>query len=514
MKRQVINTIIFAAAPLLIAGCGGGGGGDSAAPVAANPPPVAGGTSDPTIVKTGPITGFGSVFVDGQRFETRSSSTSYRVDDNPSAEDQLEVGMIVRVRSSSKNSAGEWVADDIEFDEELKGPVDSVGASSFVALGQTVNVSGNTFLDSGVSLASLAAGDLVEVSGYRNQADEIDATYVELKSLANVDEYEVLGQVRDLDTSAMTFRVGGLTVDYSSAIIDDVAGGLTDGMLVEVEDENRAYTAGDLTLLATKVEGEFRGEFKDEDDNDEDGDGRDDDNGRRSGGDSDEYEVTAVITEVVDGDTFLLGSLEVQYGSGTEFEGGTAADLLAGTRVKVEGDLNDAGVLVAREIKFGVFGFKESRISGLVNEVNSGEQTLVVMGVTVDVSGAELEDDRDDVSPFSLDDISIGDFIDVEGSETDGDVVRANEVERDDADDDSELRGLLDAFDATAGTVTILGQVVTTSASTRYELDDDMAVSADEFFARLHAGQSIVDADWSGAQTDTASPARELSLED
>lgn len=511
MNRQINKTILTISLPLLLTGCGGGGG-DSAVPVANNPPPVAS-APDPTIVKVGPITGFGSVFVDGERFETSSSSTEYRVDDNPSAEDQLEVGMIVRVRSSSRNGTGEWIADDVEFDEDLKGPVDSVGASSFVAMGQTVNVTSETFFDSGVSLATLSQGDLVEVSGYRNQLDEIDATYIERKSLVNVNEFEVLGQIRDLDETASEFRIGGLTVDYSGAVLDDVAGGLTNGMLVEVEDENRAYTGGDLRLLATKVEGEFRGEFKDEDDRDEDGDGRDDDDGRHSGSDSDEFEVKAVITQIVDGDTFLMGALEVQHGSNTEFEGGTVADLVEGANVKVEGDVNQNGVLVAREIKFGLYGIRDARISGLVSEVDTGAVRLVVMGVAVDVSAASLEDDRDDVSPFGLEDISVGDFVEIEGVESDDNLVIAAEVDRDDSDDDSELRGLLDDFDRTAGTVTILGQVVSTTGA-RFELDDDVSVSAEAFFDRLHAGQSVVDADWSGAQMDTASPAREVSLED
>ena len=42
--------------------------------------------------------------------------------------------MIVRVRASSTNDDGEWIADDIEFDESLKGPVDSVGSDGFVAV--------------------------------------------------------------------------------------------------------------------------------------------------------------------------------------------------------------------------------------------------------------------------------------------------------------------------------------------------------------------------------------------
>ena len=59
----------------------------------------------------------------------------------------------------------------------------------------------------------------------------------------------------------------------------------------------------------------------------------------------------------------------------------------------------------------------------------------------------------------------------------------------------------------------ILGQTISTDSSTQYEIED-MRVSAEDFFDRLHAGQSVVEADWSGPQADTLSPARELSLED
>jgi len=123
-----------------------------------------------------------------------------------------------------------------------------------------------------------------------------------------------------------------------------------------------------------------------------------------------------------------------------------------------------------------------------------------------------LEDSRDDVMPFMLEDIAAGDFVDVEGMEADN-VIIAMEVEREDASDDSEMRGLLDEFDATAQTVTIFGLLVVTDSSTRYESDDE-AISADEFFSRLHVGQSVVEADWDSAQADTLTPVKELSLED
>ncbi len=505
MKKYGFLAVIL---PFALTACGGGGGSDSA-PAATTPAPVATSPDDPAIVKVGPITGFGSVFVDGERFETSSSDTDYVTDDDEADEDDLEIGMIVKVRASSTNDDGEWIADDIQFDEDLKGPVDSVGADSFVALGQTVNVSADTVFDDGLTLGDLAVGDIVEVSGYRNELDEIDASYVERKSLSGVDEFEVLGQVRDLDEAAQTFRIGGLTVDYSVAELDDLGAGLANGVLVEVEDENRAYNAGDLVLLATEVEGEFLVEFKDDDDNDRDGDGiRDDDDDDDDDDDRDEFEFTGLVTQIVDDNTFLMGSLEVRHGSGTEFDGGTAADIAVGVRLEVEGDLLNPSVIDADEIEFEN---NEARISGLVNEVDAENDLVVVMGIEVDVSGAEIEDSEGDVEPFTLEDLMAGDFVEVEGGEVSNRVI-AEELERDEADD-SELRGIVDDFDATAGTVTILGQVVSTNADTQYEIDDD-SVSAEAFFDRLHAGQSEVEADWNGPQADTLSPAQELSLED
>jgi hypothetical protein len=443
--------------------------------------------------------------VDGERFETSSTGTSYLSDDNPVGEDDLSVGMIVRVRASSTNDDGEWIADDVEFDEDLKGPVDSVGADSFVALGQTVNVTPDTRFDDGLSLADLDAGDIVEISGYRNAADEIDATYVERKTLSEVDEYEVLGQVRDLDTSAMTFSIGGLTVDYSGAELDDLGAGLANGILVEVEDETRAYVAGDLLMLATEVEGEFIGEFKDDDDNDSDGDGRRDDDDDDD--DRDDYEFVGLISEVIDANTFRLGALEVRHDSGTEFSDGTAADIATGVRVEVEGDLPNANVIDAREIDFED---NDAKVSGLVNEVDTENDQVVVMGIRVDVSRAEIEDDAGDMEPFTLGDLGVGDFVELEGRESD-DLIIAEELERDEADG-SEIRGKLDAFDATARTVTLFGLTVSTDDQTQFEVED-VRVSADEFFTRLHSGQSVVDADWNGPEADTSAPARELSLE-
>lgn len=491
MNKQRAKNMCTAILPFLLAACGGGGGGSS--PAATNPSTgLAATPGTPATVKVGPVTGFGSVFVNGERFETSDDGTAYRVSGNAASEDDLAIGMIVRVRSSSTNAAGERIADDVEFDETLEGPVDSTGATSFVALGQTVHVLSSTYFDDGLSFADLAVGDVVEVSGFRNQHDEVDATYVEIDAPGTADDYEVLGQVRDLDTVAMTFRIGGLTVDYSAAELDDLGTGLADGQLVQVEDENRSYQAGDLVMVATEVEGKFIARFNDEDDDD----------------DRDEFELVGLVTEVLNDNAFMIGTMEIRHDAGTEFSGGRSTDIVAGVRLEVEGDLTNGNVVVADEIEFEDM---EARVSGLVNEIDVDAGRIVVMGVTVDVSAAQMEDDLGDMEPFLLSDLMQGDFVEIEGRESENTIV-AEELERDEVDD-SELRGLVDDFDPTAVTVTILGQQVSTSDQTVYEADD-VTVSAAVFFGRLHSGQSVVEAEWDGAQADTLAPARELSLED
>ena len=232
--------------------------------------------------------------------------------------------------------------------------------------------------------------------------------------------------------------------------------------------------AGDLVLFATEVEGEYATEFKDEDDDDEDGDGiRDDDD--EDDDDRDEFEIVGLVTEVLGDTAFLIGSIEVRHGSGTEFSGGTEADIAVGVRVEAEGDLIAPNVLNADEIEFEA---NEAEISGIVNSVDVDAELIEVMGITVDVSRSELEDSEGDIEPFMLSNLDEGDFVEVEGTESNN-VVMAEEVERDEADD-SEISGLLDEFDATARTVTLFGQTISTDEMTQYEIDDER-VDAETF---------------------------------
>src|SRR5438128_1624370 len=71
----------------MLSGCGGGGGGDSNTTPATTSTPS---TTTSAVVSAGPITGFGSVILNGIEFET--TQADIRVEDQSAREDDLRIG--------------------------------------------------------------------------------------------------------------------------------------------------------------------------------------------------------------------------------------------------------------------------------------------------------------------------------------------------------------------------------------------------------------------------------------
>jgi hypothetical protein len=450
----------MAAAAVFTAGCGGGGGGGTSATGAA-----AG-------ITRGTITGFGSVIVNGVRYRT-SGSTEFDVDDGPGGQDDLAVGQQVTVRWTSSDDGRTFDATIVEYDDTLEGPIapnsiDPV-AGTFVVLGQLVQVGAATSFDDSVpgrSLAGLAAGDRVEVSGLVDANGIVQATRIELDDDDdddNDDEFEVRGIIAGLDPVGRTFVINGLTVDYSG-----VAGApnLADGEFVEVE--GSAFDG--TTLLATKVERE---------------DADDDDEG--------EVEIEGFVTAFASAADFEVNGRRVTTTAGTRFEDGTVADLAINARVEVEGSVDGSGVLVAGTVEFRSDvddddddGPGRAEVEDLITAIPAAD-TIVAGGVTIRLtSRTRFEDHGDGADQFlNAAALRVGDFVEVRGTVLPGNVVEAVILERDDADDDASLRGPVTALAQPA--LAILGVAIDTTAGTRFE-DDDTDITADAFFAAATVG--------------------------
>ena len=233
MKSRLVCTITLAlVAGVMLVSCGGGGN-----TLASNSGGIGG-----TGVVYGPITGFGSIFVNDLEIDIAGAGiTADGVDVD---ETSLNLGMVVRVEGTFDSSSLTGVATAVTYKDNLEGPITSIDLANnqLVVLGQTVIVSGSTnFLDSDTfvdpfGFADLASGNVVEVSGLVDSAGNIQATHVERKSGSFTDGttvIEVKGTIQNLDSPPGTFQINTLTVNYLSAA--QPLGGLTDGLFVEVK---------------------------------------------------------------------------------------------------------------------------------------------------------------------------------------------------------------------------------------------------------------------------------------
>jgi hypothetical protein len=450
---------------LLLSACGGGGGSDGGN-VAPPPPPPA--TTTSTVV-VGTITGFGSIFVNGIEFAT--DGASFTVDDNPGVESDLSLGQVVTIVGSLDDNGSTGSADDVIVDDQVEGPIESIDATAgqIVVLGQTVTIDASTVFDDRVappSIDGLQVGELVEVSGLRDAAGSIVATRIEPATAGG--ELEVHGTVSALDTAHGVFSINGLTIDYSTATLDDFpAGAPADGDFVEVH--GSGFGAGG-ELIATRVEleaGPFGGI-----------------------GDDVQVEVEGLVTRFVSATDFDVAGQAVTTTAGTEFENGVADDVALGVKVEVEGRIDDNGVLVAEKVSLR--RENDVRIEGLVDAVDASAGTLSVFGIPVSVDALTRFDDHSDADlrEFDLGDLSVGDFVEVRGVEDPDNAVLAAELRRDDADDEITVQGAVD--EVTAGeSLTLLGVTVVVDGGTQYRDAADNAIGAADFFAAIGTGTSV-----------------------
>ena len=481
MNTQQRNVVKLAAVAVLVAGCGGGGGGGvDGGGGTSNPPPT--GATSKSVFATGVITGFGSVIVNGVRYDTDSAQVS--IEDRPGSALDLEVGEVVRIEATVDDNGGAR-AKSVSQDHLLQGAVTAINqaAGTITVAGQVVTTDAETLFDDSIptrSLAGLAVGDVVEVHGFAS-AQGPRATRIEMAD-AGETEIEVTGLVTNLDAAAQRFNVAALRVDYSAATLEDFgSGGIAAGQLVEVKGTS---FLSDGTLRATRVD-------------------REDD---RFGADGDSSEVEGLVTRFGSASDFDVAGQRVTTTASTRFENGTAADLELDVKVEVEGRIDANGTLVASKVAFK--GHSSARLAGPVESIDAAAGTFRALGVTVVVSSSTLlEDHESDDHFFNLSSLRAGDWVDVRGqAEAGTGRLLAARLERDDADDEVELRG--PATDVSASGLSVLGVSVQLTAGTQFE-DEDVRITLEQFLARAPGAIVEVDGLWNG----TAIVADEAEIE-
>jgi len=442
MKFKTLKFLTTASLACVFAACGGGG---SSSYSSSSTP--AGKSS--TIVTYGTITGFGSVFVNGTRFDVSSAAVS---DNSRSATaDDLKVGEMVRLEAEDRHDGGLPRALHIERDSAIEGAVTAVDttAGTITVLAQIIVVDSSTMFDSRITPASLAGitvGMSIEVDGFVAADGSIHATRVEPNAVST--DNEVTGNVAALDATLKTFKIGTLTVSYATATLKDFpTTGPANGDLVEVKG-TALNTAGQL--VATVV---ARKHF--------------DDNTMHQ---ADDVEFEGLVTRFVSATDFDVNSKAVTTTGSTRFEGGTAGSLALNVKVEVEGKLNSAGVLVADKISFHQEA--DVRVDGNIETIDATAGTLKVLGITIKVATTTSFDDKSGSHDhfIALSKLAVGDHVQVRGivDSTVANQLDATRLERESGSATSvELRGAIGTL--AQPNFTILGTSVATTTSTKFE---------------------------------------------
>ncbi len=366
------------AAGLILAGCGGGGGGGDSSAVGG------GGTVTAADTTVGAITGFGSIIVNGVRFDDDGAAVNDDFGDHLSSDD-LRLGMTVEIHGKI-NDDGTGSASDITLFSELKGPVSDLDAAAgtFSVLGFAVVIDGETVFDDISGLDALADGDFVEVFGARD-GNTITASRIEKKDPNTDADLRLRGQIENLDTAATSFTLGTVTIDYSTAAVRPNLGALEDGAFVKVRSDS--LPNGDV-VQATRVQVVGNIPFSIDD-----------------GG---KVEINGVVSDFTSISSFVISGVTVDATNAT-FLRGDASQVGNGSRLEVEGPFAN-GVLTARKVKFeDGAGIDEFELHGVIDNFVSLAD-FQVRGVTVDASG-DVSFERG-----TADDVADGRVVEVEGS--------------------------------------------------------------------------------------------------
>jgi len=408
----------------------------------------------------GVISGFGSVFVNGTRFNTNNSIITTDNTSNGSDSD-LDIGMNVSVLGLISADGSMAKAEKIEYSAIVRGPLEAVNllTQEVTVLGQVILTDAFTeFKDT--DLDSLSPGDIIEVSAILNSENVLLATLI--KKLDEADTVLILrGEISQFDTDLMIFQIDNLMIDYSGAQIEGV---LNNGVHVKVTADtapvNNVLTAIEVEVKEPKIELDAM------------------------------ITLDGIISEIISLEElkFKVNSQVTQITESTRLENGTVTDLKLNKRVKVFGQFDEENILILNKIRFDKPGI--IKVDGFVDSIN-GDISISVLGINfiVDKHTHFIDKSALKVKHFSLTDIEINDRVQIKAFEQDSQFIIRQLKRTDPESDILKLAGLISNINQDENTFKLNEISIITNELTKFEYDDD--VSQSQFFALIQDNDEV-----------------------
>jgi hypothetical protein len=468
MKYRIIATTFLYSFLLLLTACNssdqnqiaeGSGGG-------------IGGTG----IAIGRINAFGSIIVNGIKFNT-DNATFIRDNHTVSNQTAYSVGERVTITGliNSQNNTG--TATRVVFSDLLEGPVThkpALLATNIEVMGQTIHTNNLTVLHGFSLLSDLTLADILEVSGFVDANGIIQASSITLKKEA-LTTFEIKGKINNLEDSKQTFTFNQLIIDFSNSSINTANGSLSEKQTVIVTGQ----TLFNDTLFATTITEEIASTLV---------------LGIK-------VEVEGVITRFNSATDFDINNQRVTTTVETVFKDGAIDDLDLNVEIEVEGIGNENGILVARSIEL-----KQTenlpKIEALIDAIDEQNKTIVLFGKTIqiDQSTVLFDESLQHITQLSFSHLVVGDYIDVKFQRQDDGSFLAIRLNRENKEilagtniTEIGFKSTVKNINETTGSFTLLGIQMISNANTMYHNAQEQPIDKATFFAAIEQGVTLVD---------------------
>lgn len=351
-----------------LSGCGGGGGGAGGFTGL----PGTGGTG---VFAQGSISGFGSVIVNGIKFDDTAATVLVNGVATTSAD--LRLGMVANVQGTRGTDLTAGVASVIETWSCAQGLVSGVQSNQFIVAGMTIMVNSATVFEGLTGAAALSSGQRVAVWGLQSSADASSWTatrvmLVTATAVVSTGLVAVSGTQRTLHGLVLSgSAAAALTAGQSVRVQGTLVSGLGSTPASLQVDSIKVFDATSTVLPQG------------------------------------EAEIEGLVTATISATRFMLGTIEVDassalftvtgaavtVGQRLEVEGSWQGRVLKAVKVEFEGELllQDAEIdaKIEQYTSLANFVVRGQRCDGSnLKQIGNGKVSDLKVGVKVKVQGA------------------------------------------------------------------------------------------------------------------------------
>ena len=422
-----------------------------------------------TGITTGRISAFGSLYVNGIEFNTDNASFE-RDRVKSKTQDDFSIGEIVKIIGSIDPNKKTGTATKVIFSNVVEGSVTKItSGNELEILGQTVRTDKLTLLHGFDQLSDLQLGNIIEVSGFVTQQGIIASSIKLIAESFNANSHlEVEGYITSLDTSAKTFKLNQLIIDYSQAQFKEITEGeLKEGLYLIISTEqdisNNTLQASSILLLNDLLE---EGVY---------------------------YEIEGYITKFDSPTHFKIDIDAVEVNADTVFINGTQKDLSLDSRLIVKGTVNKQNTLVATEIKL-FDSAQDVIVEANIETIDLSTKSFNILGQKIYIDDYTLlsDDTKEEFVFLDLNQFTVGETV-LTSIYKDKGLLIADRLSKIATDNRVYLSGIITTIDESYNSISLFGNTFYTNNDTLYLDKEDNYLSKSAYFSRLKEGKTLVE---------------------